>query len=51
MKTYKRETKVTYTVIDEVQAGSYDEAEAKPITELLPEGATVEKPVAILLEG
>tara|TARA_R100001463_G_scaffold726_4_gene3358 strand:+ start:290 stop:451 length:162 start_codon:yes stop_codon:yes gene_type:complete len=49
MKTYKRETTVRYTITDIVEANSYEEAEALPITQEVPEGAIVEKPIAIIV--
>lgn len=47
MKTYIRETRVTYIVTDEVQANSFEEAENMPVNEELPEGAISDKPIAI----
>ena len=47
METYKRETTVRYTITDIVEANSYEEAEALPITQELPEGAELEVPIAI----
>ena len=48
MNTYIRQTIVQYIVQDEVEANSYAEAEAIPITQEVPEGATLEVPIAIL---
>ena len=50
MNTYKRETTVTYVISDIVEANSYEEAESLPITQEVPEGAIVEKPIAITYE-
>ena len=50
MKTYKRETTVTYVISDEVEANSYAEAESIPIQEEVPVGAIVQKPIAIFCE-
>lgn len=51
MKTYKRETRVTYTITDTVEANSYEEAVSLPITQEVPEGATIQKPIAILKDN
>tara|TARA_R110002020_G_scaffold122805_7_gene278709 strand:+ start:2030 stop:2191 length:162 start_codon:yes stop_codon:yes gene_type:complete len=51
MKTYKRETTVTYTITDIVEANSYEEAECLPITQEVPEGAIVQKPIAIIVNN
>jgi hypothetical protein len=48
MITYTREATVTYIITDEVNANSYEEAEALPIVQEVPEGAMVEKPIAII---
>ncbi|QDP68177.1 MAG: hypothetical protein Unbinned1473contig1000_55 [Prokaryotic dsDNA virus sp.] len=50
MKIYRRETTVTYVISDIVEANSYEEAESLPITQEVPEGAIVEKPIAITYE-
>lgn len=48
MKTYVREIKVTYIIMDEVKADSYEEAEALPVIQELPKGAITQRPVAII---
>jgi len=48
MNKYIRQTIIEYIVEDEVEANSYAEAEAMPITEKLPEGAKISVPIAIL---
>ena len=50
MKTYKRETTVRYTITDIVEANSYEEAESLPITQEVPEGAKIQKPIAIMID-
>tara|TARA_R100000030_G_scaffold32106_1_gene23680 strand:- start:521 stop:679 length:159 start_codon:yes stop_codon:yes gene_type:complete len=51
MNTYIRQTIVQYIVQDEVEANSYAEAEAIPITQKVPEGAVLEVPIAILKDN
>ena len=51
MNTYIRQTIVQYIVQDEVEANSYAEAEAIPITQKVPEGAVFEVPIAILKDN
>tara|TARA_R100001440_G_scaffold28672_1_gene46317 strand:+ start:72 stop:242 length:171 start_codon:yes stop_codon:yes gene_type:complete len=51
MNKYIRQTIVQYIVEDEVEADSYAEAEALPITEEVPEGAVLEVPIAILKDN
>jgi hypothetical protein len=48
MKTYTRETRVMYIITDIVEANSYEEAESLPIAQEVPEGAIVDKPIAII---
>jgi len=50
MKTYKRETTIIYTVMDEVEANSYEEAESLPIAQEVPAGAIIQKPIAIMID-
>ena len=49
MTTYKRETTITYTITDIVEANSYEEAECLPVTAEVPEGAVIQKPIAIII--
>ena len=51
MNKYIRQTIVQYIVEDEVEANSYAEAEALPITQEVPEGAELQVPIAILKDN
>jgi hypothetical protein len=51
MNTYIRQTMVQYIVQDEVEANSYAEAEAIPITQEVPKGAELQVPIAILKDN
>ncbi len=50
MITYTRETTVTYIITDEVSAKSQKEAESLPITQEVPKGALIGRPIAIIKE-